>query len=106
MDPTKNNRKRTRRVCPIIGSLISFAKGDPTGIRVNVSLIVGTHDKKKLNDKRKFSKYLALRVALLRRYNQKAIISRKTINRENICPGLNPPCFDIPKDVNDVISVA
>jgi len=43
----------------MMGSLISFAKGRPIGIRVKVSLIVGTRDKKKLNDKRKFSTYLA-----------------------------------------------
>jgi hypothetical protein len=51
--------KRKRRVCPIIGSFISVAKGRPTGTLVKVSLTAGTSDKKKLNDHRKFSKYRA-----------------------------------------------
>ena len=67
-----NNKssKITRRVCPMIGSLMSLAKGCPIGTRVNVSLTVGTSDRKKLNDNRKFSKYRAF---LLSFYWQKKI---------------------------------
>jgi hypothetical protein len=48
--------KITSNVFAMIGSVGALASGCPIGTRVNVSLTVGTHDKKKLKDKRKFSK--------------------------------------------------
>lgn len=53
-EPTINNTKRTNSVLPINGSLLSFARGCPIEMRVNVSLTVGSHDRKKLNDRQKF----------------------------------------------------
>lgn len=47
---------KMRSVFAITGCFMSLASGCPSGTLVNVSLTVGTRDKKKLNDNQKFSK--------------------------------------------------
>jgi Na+-driven multidrug efflux pump len=85
---------------------MSLASGWPTGTLVNVSLTVGTRERKKLNDSKKFSKYLALLLSFLFEYKKYAIAITIMINSEKTCPALKPPCFEIPNAVIEVTSVA
>ncbi|MFD2874207.1 hypothetical protein ACFS5N_17120 [Mucilaginibacter ximonensis] len=97
--------KITSSVFAMTGSVGALASGCPTGTRVNVSLTVGIQDKKKLKDKRKFSKNRAFVFPCFLELSRKAITTNTTMNRAKICPALKPPCLDMPNAVNEVTTV-
>ena len=87
------------------GSVGALANGFPKGILVRVSLVVGINDRKKLNDKKKFSKYLTVLFPIFLILKKQATKTKTKITNAKTWPKLKPPSFDKPNAVSEAINV-